>query len=113
MSYRGKSLKALRESKQIQLRRIANETRIGLSYLRDLEEERFDRFPGKFYFSSFTKEYARSLGLDPGEVVTDLQLAYDEWSGECLKSRPTRTLRTSDEGWINRITGFIRRAQEV
>ena len=53
MSYRGKSLKALRESKQIKLRRIANQTRIGLGDLRDLEEERFDRFPGKFYFASF------------------------------------------------------------
>ena len=45
--------------------RIANETRIGMMYLEDLEEERFDRFPGEFYFQSFTKEYARSLGLNP------------------------------------------------
>ena len=69
MAYRGKSLKALRESKRIRLRRISNETRINMAYLEDLEDERFDRFPGKFYFESFTKQYARSLGLDPTEVL--------------------------------------------
>ena len=47
-----------------------------MAYLEDLETERFDRFPGKFYFESFTKEYARSLGLDPTEVLTDLQASY-------------------------------------
>ena len=39
MAYRGKSLKALRETKQIQLRRISNETRINMAYLEDLEED--------------------------------------------------------------------------
>ena len=35
MAYRGKSLKALRESKRIRLRRISNETRINMAYLED------------------------------------------------------------------------------
>lgn len=79
MAYRGKSLRSLRRRKGILLERISDDTRITTWYLKAIEEERFDRFPGRFYFKSFTEEYARSLGLDPLEVLEDLQGAYDEW----------------------------------
>ncbi len=79
MAYRGRSLRALRQRKGIRLERIADDTCITTWYLKAIEEERFDRFPGRFYFKSFAGEYARSLGLDPLEVLEDLQGAYDEW----------------------------------
>lgn len=113
MGYRGKSLKALRETKQIQLRRISNETRISMAYLEDLEEERFDRFPGKFYFKSFARAYASSLELDADEVMNDLQLAYEDWSGERAQEAAPRTERVSEEGILHRIAGLLRRAEEA
>lgn len=113
MAYRGKSLKALRESKRIRLRRISNETRISMAYLEDLEDERFDRFPGKFYFESFTKEYARSLGLDPSEVLTDLQASYREWQGASSEPGAHPSTSPVEEGLFHRIAGYIRNVQEV
>ena len=113
MAYRGRSLRAMRESKQIQLRHIANETRIGMAYLEDLEMERFDRFPGKFYFRSFSRAYARSLGLDPNEVLTDLSVAYEEWSGERAAPTNGTTAHLDDDGLLQRLSGLIRRVQEV
>ena len=113
MAYRGKSLKALRESKRIRLRRIANETRISLSYLEDLEKERFDRFPGKFYFKSFAREYARALGLNPDEVLADLQQPYEDWSGESQLADTDDRFATVEDGLVNRIAGIIRGAQEI
>jgi cytoskeletal protein RodZ len=114
MAYRGKSLRALRETKQIQLRRISNETRINMAYLQDLEEERFDRFPGKFYFKSFAKAYARSLDLDVDEVTNDLQLAYEDWSGERSQAPAAPSSdRLSDEGILHRIAGLLRGAEEA
>jgi cytoskeletal protein RodZ len=113
MAYRGKSLKALRETKQIQLRRISNETRIGIAYLEDLEEERFDRFPGKFYFKSFARAYARSLELDADEVMNDLQLAYEDWSGEHAKDPAPRSVRVQEDGILNRIAGLLRGVEEA
>ena len=113
MAYRGKSLKALRESKRIRLRRIANETRISMAYLEDLEKERFDRFPGKFYFKSFTKAYAQSLGLDPNDVLADLQLYYEEWHGEGQARSTDKASSRIDESILNKIAGYIRGAQEV
>lgn len=114
MAYRGKSLKAARLSKGIELRSVANKTRIGLPYLEDLEEERFDRFPGKFYFTSFSKAYAGSLGLDPDEVAMDLGEAYEDWSrGTADGAERISTEPREDEGLWGRITEFIRRVQEV
>jgi len=113
MAYRGKSLKALRETKQIQLRRIANETRIGMAYLEDLEEERFDRFPGKFYFKSFARAYASSLELDVNEVTNDLQMAYEDWSGEHSAPAAPRSDRVSEDGILHRIAGLLRGVEEA
>jgi len=114
MAYRGKSLKALRETKQIQLRRIANETRIGMAYLEDLEEERFDRFPGKFYFKSFARAYATSLELDVNEVTNDLQMAYEDWSGErSQEPAAQRSDRVSEDGILHRIAGLLRGVEEA
>ncbi len=112
MAYRGKSLKTLRETKEIQLRRISNETRICIAYLEDLEEERFDRFPGKFYFKSFVRAYARALGLDPEEVLQDLQSAYEEWSGETTVRMEVASTTAPEDGILNRIAGYLRGAQE-
>ena len=113
MAYRGKSLKTLRETKQIQLRRISNETRIAMTYLEDIEEERFDRFPGKFYFKSFVSAYVRALGLEPDDVLQDLQTAYEEWSGEAAVAPQVPSPERPDEGLLNRIADYLRGAQEV
>jgi len=77
--YRGQFLKNLRLQKNLSLRRVSDETRITTWYLAGIEEEHFDRFPGKFYFNSFAKQYASHLGLDPREVAVDLEFAYDVW----------------------------------
>lgn len=91
--YRGQFLKNLRLQKNLSLRRVADETRITTWYLAGIEEEQFDRFPGKFYFNSFAKQYARHLGLDPREVALDLEFAYDVW--ESRKQPVTRDQEVS------------------
>lgn len=110
LAYRGKALRALRERKGIQLRRISDDTRITMWYLTAIEEERFDCFPGRFYFKSFACEYARSLGLDPREVLEDLQLAYDEWSSQ---SRSGQSHSVPNGGFFARFTGRFREPPEV
>ena len=112
MAYRGKSLKALRESKRIRLRRIANETHIGIAYLEDLEEKRFDCFAGKFYFKSFTKEYARSLGLNSQEVITDLQASYEQSCGPSNGPVSNPSAEASEDGLLSRIAGYLRGARK-
>ena len=109
MAYRGPSLRAVREEKKIQLKQISANTRIAAQYLHAIEEEKFDRFPGRFYFKSFTGEYARSLGLNPDEVLRDLQYAYDEW----YHQREHRSTEPFTEGFFTRVAGRFLMPPEV
>ncbi len=112
MAYRGTSLRSLRQRKGIRLERISDDTRITTWYLKAIEEERFDRFPGRFYFKSFAGEYARSLGLDPIEVLEDLQNAYDEWlRQQSLKAGLDST--ESNGSFFARFTGRFLNPPEV
>lgn len=112
MAFRGKLLRAVREQKKIQLKRISDDTRIRTGYLNAIEEERFDLFPGRFYFKSFAGEYARSLGLDPGEVLRDLQTAYDEWQRQ-KEERDLAVKSIADGGFFTRFAGRFLRPPEV
>jgi cytoskeletal protein RodZ len=64
----GKYLKAKRESQRISLRQVADATRIREAVLRAIEEDRYEDLP-HIYVKSFLSAYAKSLGLDPTDVI--------------------------------------------
>jgi transcriptional regulator with XRE-family HTH domain len=65
----GKYLKDARESRQLDLRDAAQQTRISINYLKALEEEDFARLPGEVFVKGFLKNYSRFLHLDESEVL--------------------------------------------
>jgi cytoskeletal protein RodZ len=64
----GKYLKAKRESQRISLREVADTTRVREAVLKAIEEDRYEGLP-HIYVKSFLSAYARSLGLDPNDVI--------------------------------------------
>lgn len=62
-------LRQQREVRQIELREIADRTKISVRYLRAMEQDRFDLLPGSIFAKGFLREYAKYLGLDPDEAV--------------------------------------------
>jgi hypothetical protein len=69
MTYRGKSLKQIREQLGIDLKVIASETRINLRILERIEEEDLEHLPAMVYLKGFLKSYAQALHLDPRKVI--------------------------------------------
>jgi cytoskeletal protein RodZ len=65
----GSILRATRESKGVTLEVVATATRIRLSLLRDLENDRFDSLPPKVYVTGFIKNYCIFLGVDPQAAI--------------------------------------------
>ncbi len=65
----GDFLRRARESAGLDLRSIAEETKIGVTVLSYIEEERLDRLPAPVYLKSFVRQYAHCLGLDAEKVV--------------------------------------------
>jgi DnaJ-class molecular chaperone len=70
-SYRGKTLKQIRERMGVELQIISKETKISVRVLEWIEEEAFEKLPTLVYLKGFLKVYAQSLGLNPQKVVEE------------------------------------------
>lgn len=64
----GKLLKNERERQELTLEDISDRTKINVKYIKAIEEERKDQFPGDLYYELFTKSYAEALGLEYAKV---------------------------------------------
>jgi cytoskeletal protein RodZ len=67
----GENLKRERELRGIELRDIAEATKISLRFLEALEADRFAVLPGGIFRRSFVREYARYVGLDADRLVAE------------------------------------------
>lgn len=65
----GTWLRRQREMREIDLREIAERTKISLRYLKAMEQDRFDVLPAPVFAKGFLREYAKYVGLDPDEAV--------------------------------------------
>ncbi len=74
----GEKLRKQREQRGIELDAISHTTKIGTRMLRALEEEHFDQLPGGVFNKGFVRAYARHVGLDEEEAVTDYLAALRE-----------------------------------
>jgi len=70
---RGNILKEVRESKGISLETVHEHTKIPLDALRAIEEGYTIRMLSTFYQRGFTKNYAKYLGVDVKDVVSDVK----------------------------------------
>jgi len=66
--YSGPLLRQIREAVGVELREVAERSKIGMAYLQALEGEHFQRLPAQVYVRGFLAEYARALGLDVERV---------------------------------------------
>lgn len=67
----GRRLRYERERRQINLRSIAETTKIGVPLLEGLERDDVSRWPGGIFRKSFIRSYAEAIGLDPDPVVRE------------------------------------------
>src|SRR6266481_6432726 len=92
----GDRLKKEREQRGISLDDISLTTKIGTRMLRALEEEKFDQLPGGIFNKGFVRAYARHVGLDEEQAITDYlsALGFATWS-YYHRSRPDNSSATT------------------
>lgn len=69
----GARLRQRRKELGLTLPELEGKTRVRLSFLQSLEEDRFDGFPGDVYLFGFLKSYAETLGLPASELLAELR----------------------------------------
>jgi cytoskeletal protein RodZ len=67
----GDKFRKAREKKELSFDDVSNVTKIGSRMLQAIEEEHFDLLPGGVFNKGFIRAYAKHLGLDAEEAVTD------------------------------------------
>jgi Helix-turn-helix domain/Domain of unknown function (DUF4115) len=74
----GEKLRKQREQRGLALDAISNTTKISTRMLRALEDEHFDQLPGGVFNKGFVRAYARQVGLDEEETITEYLAALRE-----------------------------------
>jgi cytoskeleton protein RodZ len=67
----GEKLRKEREQRGITLEDVSSTTRISARMLRAMEEDHFDQLPGGVFNKGFIRAYAKHVGIDPEQAVTD------------------------------------------
>lgn len=74
--YNGLALQKMREQKGLDLKKIAQITKINILYLKLLEEDNYALLPAPVYIKGFLVQYARCLGLPPERVRDEYMTLY-------------------------------------
>jgi len=74
----GARLRRARLRQGVELEEIAKTTKVNPTYLRFIEEERFDGLPAAVYVRGFVTGFAGCLGLDPKRVAKSYVHRYEE-----------------------------------
>jgi cytoskeleton protein RodZ len=67
----GEKLKQEREKRKITLEQISVSTKIGTRMLQALEEDKFNQLPGGIFNKGFVRAYARCIGIDEDQTVSE------------------------------------------
>src|SRR3954464_2195131 len=95
----GERLKREREMRGVSLEEIAESTKIGKRNLLALETEEFNKLPGGIFNKGFVRAYAKYLGLDEDQAVTDFLAAENAAStGIRLAVDPVPAVDTGSNG---------------
>jgi len=107
----GNKFRKEREKQGISLEDVSNVTKISSRMLRAIEDEQFDRLPGGVFNKGFIRAYAKHLGLNDDQAVTDYldclrqsQLdAQDVWDPQARAAPPPerRQLGAPDRRQMN------------
>ena len=90
----GDTLRRERELRGVDLREVAEATKISIRFLQALESDRIEVLPGGIFPRAFVRQYAMYLGLDPDRTVAEFVYAYGEHVGQPAPAPPrTRSLR--------------------
>ncbi|MBI4652780.1 helix-turn-helix domain-containing protein [Candidatus Kuenenbacteria bacterium] len=65
----GEKFKKAREEKQMDLSKIEEMTKIQIQYLIAIEKGDYQKIPGEIYLKNFLKLYAKTLNLNPEEIL--------------------------------------------
>ena len=88
----GRRLRALRQSRGLDIERVAAQLHLERQVVEDLERDRFEDLPSPVFIAGYLRNYARLLGADPTPIVEAYRaLGADQDSSQARP--PSKTTR--------------------
>ncbi|HAZ11924.1 MAG: hypothetical protein A2X86_07265 [Bdellovibrionales bacterium GWA2_49_15] len=87
-------LREARENKGHSLKKISQHTKINLTLLEALEEDRLEKLPNKAYVVGFVKAYAQLVDLNPLDCIETLNRTYTRGSTQKPKRQKASLLKS-------------------
>jgi|Deesub1362A_J573_1020465.scaffolds.fasta_scaffold13587_2 cytoskeletal protein RodZ len=75
----GEYLRSQRERASLTLKDISEKTRIRTSYLHAIEEENFDKIPGRVFIKGYVRQYCNALSIPEKEAIEILDADLREY----------------------------------
>jgi cytoskeleton protein RodZ len=92
-------LRSAREKQGREMAEIAEGLCITQRYLRAIEQDDLKCLPGVFFYKSFVRQYAATLGVPDGEIQPALDSLVRSYPDPALPEQaPARPIRVADEG---------------
>ncbi|HEY7387335.1 MAG TPA: RodZ domain-containing protein [Bryobacteraceae bacterium] len=85
----GEALRRERIKRKLDLEGVSHELKISPRFLEAIEDEDFDKLPGRLFTRSFVRQYARLLGLDEDEIAGELKRLLDPQGSTPPAAAPT------------------------
>lgn len=95
----GDLLKRERELKNISLKELAKKTRVREHFLKAIEEDKFEILPSPVYIKGFLTAYAKSIGLDPHEVLLSYERSLKGGPPVVPEAKSEKKLEKKSEKW--------------
>ena len=89
----GEKLRAAREARGISVSEVAEQTRIAPMYIESIENDNYKPLPGGIFNKGFVKSYARFIGLDEQEALSDYSRLIAQTEGTAPSITETRSYR--------------------
>jgi cytoskeleton protein RodZ len=86
----GHELRRRREELNIELRDVAEATRVGVRFLHAIEADDFSALPGGIYARSFIRSYAKHIGMDEEEAVNRYRKQTNQIEDQMNEPQPQR-----------------------
>src|SRR5215472_4817909 len=96
----GERLRRERLKTGLDLDRVSQDTKIPARFLEAIEQEQFEKLPGRVFLFSFLRQYAQALGLDELELMAQLRAEQEPPPSAPVRESPRPRHRRKQVGMM-------------
>ena len=98
-------LEDIRKRRGVSLEQISERTKIGMQFLRAIEQGDFEKLPGGVFNTNFIRQYAIAIGFSEDELLSQ----YQEFEASRVKADAVEQAQCeARRGWTFRLPNWLR-----